>query len=226
MKQLCGAKDVKSKWLPEGDANTAFSHLVVQLIDEGTIVEILSANLVNGNGIERELIGFYRKLFTKKDGRRTVLDNRDISPITAEQRDFLETPFTEVEIYKVFIDLGSNKTPGPDGSTNEFLRKSWNIQEDIIGVFDDIFRNTIINAIFSKTYICLIPKRNISKLIKVGDTHTSYLTNFPICYFSLFLVPAEVTMIIEKLYMNFLWKGGQNRKGSHLLRWSIYPSTY
>ena len=94
MKQLCGAKDVKSKWLPEGDADTAFSHLVVAANRRrNTIVEILSANLVNGNGIERELIGFYRKLFTKKDGRRTVLDIRDISPYYSRTKSLLRDPF-------------------------------------------------------------------------------------------------------------------------------------
>ena len=39
----------------------------------------------------------------------------------------LEAPFTTEEIDSIISDLPNNKSPGPDGFNNEFIKKSWEI---------------------------------------------------------------------------------------------------
>lgn len=56
--------------------------------------------------------------------------------------------------------------------------------------------------------------------ISKGGRHTliqATLANLPIYYLSTFLAPKKVTKTIEKLYINFLWGGGLEKRGSHLL---------
>jgi hypothetical protein len=73
-------------------------------------------------------------------------------------------------------DFGTNKTPGPDGFIAEFFKKSWNIlKEDIKGVFNDFFKNGIINASVNETYICLIPKIGAKS---AGDFRPISLTTY------------------------------------------------
>lgn len=56
-------------------------------------------------------------------------------------------------------DLGNNKSPGPDGFTIEFFKKSWNtLKGDITGVLNGFFQNVTINTSLNETDICLIPK--------------------------------------------------------------------
>lgn len=72
----------------------------------------------------------------------------------------LEQDFTEEEIHRAVISLGSYKAPGLDGFTAEFLKKSWNIiKSDILVLFQDFFKNGIINSALNETYISLIPEK-------------------------------------------------------------------
>lgn len=55
---------------------------------------------------------------------------------------------------------GTLKSPGPDGMTSEFYKEAWNIlKSDLLRVFQDFFKNEIINLCTYETYICLIPKK-------------------------------------------------------------------
>lgn len=74
---------------------------------------------------------------------------------------WLESPFFEEEIHKAIQSLGTLKSLGPDGMTNEFLKKSWNIlKPDLVKLFQDFFeKEIIINKCTNETYICLIMKK-------------------------------------------------------------------
>jgi hypothetical protein len=47
--------------------------------------------------------------------------------MSAELRDPLEAPFTKEEIDEVVKGLPNEKSPGPDGFNNEFIKNCWSI---------------------------------------------------------------------------------------------------
>lgn len=78
----------------------------------------------------------------------------------------LEQAFTKEEVYKAVSSLGTDKAPGPDGFTIEFFKKAWNIiKSDIMMMFQDFFKNGIINKALNETYICRIPKKVGAKTV-------------------------------------------------------------
>lgn len=104
-------KHCKAKWLQEGDLNTSFFHHIV-------------AAKRRKNSITEHWEGipfFFDGLYTKKDGIRFLPYPMEWSPITPQQNSEHGKPFTEEEICQAVKDLGSNKSPGPDGFTDEFL---------------------------------------------------------------------------------------------------------
>jgi hypothetical protein len=60
--------------------------------------------------------------------------------MSQELRESLEVPFTKEEIVKVVKDMPNEKSPGPDGFNNDFIKSCWSIVgEDIIQLIQDFF---------------------------------------------------------------------------------------
>lgn len=134
----------KQTWLREGGENTKFFHrFLANKRRKSTITEILSRDgrsLTMIKDIEDEFIDFYTKLYSRKDGQRFCPNNLDWDPITLENSQMLELPFTEGEILPAINCLRTDKAPGPDGYTVEFFEKSWNIiKTDMLAMFQDFF---------------------------------------------------------------------------------------
>lgn len=70
--------------------------------------------------IEREILGFYSRLYAEDLDPHFVMEEFDWSPIDAQNRDMLEMNFSEKEIFKVGQGLGKLKSPGLDGMTEKF----------------------------------------------------------------------------------------------------------
>ena len=68
---------------------------------------------------------------------------------------------------KALKALGSNKAPGPDGFTAEFLLKHWSIFKDTFkSLMDDFHKNGRLNACIQKNFICLVQKKENATLVK------------------------------------------------------------
>lgn len=52
------------------------------------------------------------------------------SLLSNPQKESLEVPFIEKEIYRAVNDVGTDKSPGPDGFTMKFFKKSWNVLKE------------------------------------------------------------------------------------------------
>ena len=77
----------------------------------------------NREEIKKEFQEFYKKLYTEEglgteDKQDKYLQN--VRKIEEEERERMENPFTENEIGIAVKELNKNKSPGPDGLTNEF----------------------------------------------------------------------------------------------------------
>ena len=73
---------------------------------------------------------------------------------------WLERPFTEMEVKEAVFQCDGNKAPGPDGYSMAVFQSQWEmVKTDIIKVVEEFHGSGIINGITNETYICLIPKK-------------------------------------------------------------------
>ena len=49
----------------------------------------------------------------------------------------------------------------------------------------------------------------------------STLSSLPIYFMSLFIIPRKVSLRLEKIQRDFLWRGGVSQSRLHLVNWSI-----
>ena len=49
----------------------------------------------------------------------------------------------------------------------------------------------------------------------------STLSSLPIYFMPLFVIPRRVATRLEKIQINFLWRGGALEQKLHLVRWAI-----
>lgn len=102
--------------------------------------------LTSEEEIEQEIVGFYKCLYGETSGHWFLVENVQWVSLEENWKVWLERSFDLEESQKAVFSLGNLKSPGPDGFTNEFFNKSWNIlKHDLLGVFQDRFRNGIIN---------------------------------------------------------------------------------
>jgi hypothetical protein len=71
----------------------------------------------------------------------------------------LEAPFSDTEIDDIIMNLPNDKSPGPDGFNNEFIKNSWSIiGPDIKELINDFYNEKISLENFNSSYITLVPK--------------------------------------------------------------------
>jgi hypothetical protein len=100
----------------------------------------------------------------------------------------LENPFSDKEIEDVIKDLPNEKSPGPDGFNNEFIKNCWKIiGTDVKALIHDFFEEKISLESINSSFITLVPKvesptspcdfRPISLLNSVVKIITKLLAN-------------------------------------------------
>ena len=115
----------KLNWLSLGDENTDFFHrflnakerrnLITELKDDNGVVS------TSFHDIERLVLEFFETLYTRIPGDRFTPIKSNWSCVSSIQNEALVTQFSVEEIFKALKALGSNKAPGLDGFTAEFL---------------------------------------------------------------------------------------------------------
>ncbi|GJW21193.1 RNA-directed DNA polymerase, eukaryota [Tanacetum coccineum] len=108
------AQKVKIHWAIEGDENSTY------WIKE-------PSKVIN------EFLTHFSNLLSKPTGPSINLDPQMFRRLSTEQNVDLESNVTYEEIRKAVWDCGSNKSPGPDGFTFDFIRKYWKIiDQDVV----------------------------------------------------------------------------------------------
>ncbi|GKB34375.1 hypothetical protein Tco_0879317 [Tanacetum coccineum] len=81
--------------------------------------------------------------------------------------DDLERNVTYDDIKREVWDYGSNKSPGPDGFTFEFLHRYWNlIDQDVMDAVSKFFSSSKFPPVCNSSIITLIPKTQDAKVVK------------------------------------------------------------
>ena len=133
------------KWATLGDAGTKFFHANATIRHRRNAI----LNLKNNNGdivsshADKELLIWhsFKQRIGQSDYKEMLFDLPSLIQ-AHEGLDCLELPFTTTEIDDIVKQLLNDKSPGPDGFSNEFIKKCWNhIKNDSItsaGIFKPI----------------------------------------------------------------------------------------
>lgn len=80
--------------------------------------------------------------------------------------ELLDAPFSQEEIDNIIKTLPNDKSPGPDGFSNEFLKKSWSvIKQDFYDLCNAFYNNSVCLRSINSSYITLFPKTDAASLV-------------------------------------------------------------
>lgn len=80
---------------------------------------------------------------------------------------WLERPFEEEEVKLVVFSSDQDKSPRPDGFSTSFFQECWGVVKgDFLKVFEEFFRNGVVNSTINHTYLYLISKKTDSRRLK------------------------------------------------------------
>ncbi|XP_039045800.1 uncharacterized protein LOC120185726 [Hibiscus syriacus] len=85
--------------------------------------------------------------------------------LPTDKADSLVQEVTKEEIKEAFFNQGNEKSPGPDGFSPFFFKKTWHvIESDVVAAISQFFQDSFLLPAFNTTIIALVPKLpNLSK---------------------------------------------------------------
>ncbi|KAL5154595.1 Transposon TX1 uncharacterized protein [Glycine soja] len=139
----------RSKWLQEGDSNSAFFHKVINFRRN---YNALQGILIDGlwvqqpEEVKKGAVDFFLKRFTEQNPSRPTLDGVQFPSLDQRQREGLILPFSDQELKEAVWSCGGDKCPGPDGFNFNFIKEFWGVLKPEFRRFVDEFH---INGIFT-----------------------------------------------------------------------------
>jgi hypothetical protein len=140
----------KIKWVKLGDANTKFFHSKASISYRHNYISMLKniegAEISDHEGKEEILWSAFKERMGTLDN---VAMHFNLSNLfgTSEYPDILqalEAPFSDTEIDNVIKHLPNDKSHGPDGFNNEFIKSYWHIiGNDIKELIKDFYNEKI-----------------------------------------------------------------------------------
>ena len=150
------------KWVKLGDTNTKFFHTNASIRHRGNLINHLVSDLgitVHSHKDKEQIIWqeFKERLATSAFTSFSVDPSNFIQ--VADDLSFLEESFSNQEIDSVIKNLPNDKSPRPDGFSNEFLKTGWPvIKEDFYNLCHAFHQGTLCLKSINKSFITLIPK--------------------------------------------------------------------
>lgn len=167
------------KWVTLGDAGTKFFHANATIRHRKNWVSKL--NDATGNSktehADKEVIIWeaFKQRLGQSDFNDILFDLPSlIQP--AQGLEILEQEFSTAEIDETIKRLPNNKSPGPDGFTNEFIKKCWSTIKNDFYELCWVFRNNnVCLQSINSSFITLVPK--IDSPTCISDYRPSSLLN-------------------------------------------------
>ncbi|GKC91022.1 RNA-directed DNA polymerase, eukaryota [Tanacetum coccineum] len=160
------AQKEKVRWSIEGDENSKYFHGILnkkrsQLAIRGVLVD--GDWIDEPANVKNEFLNHFSNRFSKPISANIHLGSQMLKTLSLDQVEDLERNVTYDEIKRAVWDCSTNKSPGPDGFTFDFIRKYlYVIDKDVEEFFDSSTFPPGCNA----SFITLIPKMQDAKLVK------------------------------------------------------------
>jgi len=154
----------KAHWFKNGDLNTKYFHQKSsQRKRKNTITNIQDhsgTTWQDNTKLHSIFLDYFQNIF---DSSYDYFDNTiyDVvnNMISTQDYNFLNTPFTALEVKEASRNIKANFAPGPDGLTALFYHQYWEIiGPDILDYVLNILNNEGSIKDINHTYISLIPK--------------------------------------------------------------------
>ncbi|GJX22998.1 RNA-directed DNA polymerase, eukaryota [Tanacetum coccineum] len=117
--------------------------------------------------VKNEFLMHFANRFESPSGPCIDIDCHLFKKLSSEQVDDLECDVTFDEIKKAVWDCGTNKSPGPDGFSFDFIRTFWDIlKHDFVNAIREFFISSKFPPGCNSSFIALIPKKHDAKFVK------------------------------------------------------------
>ncbi|GJW34052.1 putative RNA-directed DNA polymerase [Tanacetum coccineum] len=118
--------------------------------------------------IKNHIFDFFNTRFKEESSSRPTFSSNLFNRLNLEEMQYLDGPFSSLEIKEAVWDCGSDKAPRPDGFTFKFIKKHWNlIEDDIISYVKEFEASSFILKGCNSSFITLVPK--VDDPLTTGD---------------------------------------------------------
>ena len=127
------AERAGNRWYNEGEKSTRYFLRLLnraQPDDFNSLVNEQGETITSEAEIEKEIIGFYKKLYENEDDIRLNVQNNDdvffqhVQPVDQQCDDEISRPLTKEELWST-LNGCSDSAPGPDGIPYSVIRGLW-----------------------------------------------------------------------------------------------------
>nr|GEY22936.1 hypothetical protein [Tanacetum cinerariifolium] len=203
----------KIDWLEVGDSNSVYFHKSIKSRNQRSHIDVITNadNVeVSGNAVPDVFVSHYHSFLgatvTCGDLDSKGLYNKKVSNLSNAN---MTCPITDDEIKRAMFGIGDEKSQGPDGYTLTFFKKGWNvISHDICSAIRDFFENGKLLKEINHTFIALIPKRALRRLLVRINQRLSYEGEFLITSYllkSLCIIIIWIRALLGALLGVLLW---------------------
>jgi hypothetical protein len=155
----------KIKWVKLGDANTKKFHTKATINFRHNHIAMLKnsddAEISDHDGKANILWKAFKERMGNIDNTSMQFNLREIlgTRLDHDSMKALEEPFSQKEIEDVVKDLPNEKSPGPDGFNNEFIKNCWHIiGKNVTDLIQDFYEERVSLESINSSFITLIPK--------------------------------------------------------------------
>ncbi|GJV40292.1 RNA-directed DNA polymerase, eukaryota [Tanacetum coccineum] len=163
------AQKSKIKWVIEGDENSSFFHGSLKKKRRQIAIKCVFKNGVwieEPGKVKEEFYDHFCSRLSYSRGDRPSLRDMSFNQISLEQRESLESDFTNDEIKRAVWDCGGDSAPGPDGFTFKFFKTFWEtIQSDVVRFVREFAQTARFPKGCNFAFIALIPKVGNAKFV-------------------------------------------------------------
>jgi hypothetical protein len=171
----------KIKWVKLGDENTKFFHTRATINVRHNKIVVLQnedlADITDHDGKADILWKAFKERMGTSSNSSMKFNLEDLcDPISSDMRNALESPFERKEVEDIVKKLPNDKSPGPDGFNNEFIKSCWPIiGDDIFSLVTDFYNGEVELESINTSFITLIAKKESP--LNAGDFRPISLVN-------------------------------------------------
>lgn len=159
------------KWALEGDENTTFFHSTIQKKNNKNGLKGL---VIGGSWCEdpsmimETTFSHFQNIFKEPVASRPRLRSSRFKSLDESDREALEKPFSELEVWGAIKECGSNKAPGPDSFSFGFFKLYWTIvKSDLLFAVVYFWSTGTISNGCNSSFFTLVPKGK--DIVGLGD---------------------------------------------------------